>query len=237
MDTITEPIPQANARPAAVPLKAMLIGLWAVAVLAVAGVGAAALFLRERPAPHVPFVSDGPSSTAALPVLFDAPAFTLTDQDGRPFDSKALAGHVWVADFVFTHCTTFCPQMTASMVAFQKASADAGLTDVRLASFSVDPGRDTPAALKAYAAANGADEHRWSFLTGTQKQMWDLSFGMKLSVGPGDVLAGPAGMQVMHSSRFLLVDQHGHVRGAYDFKDGGYLKTLLADAKRVSSEN
>ncbi len=67
--------------------------------------------------------------------------------------------------------------------------------------------------------------------------MWDLSTGMKLSVGPGDIaLGGSAGMQVMHSSHFLLVDRQGHVRGVYDFKDGGYLKQLLADAKALSAE-
>ena len=218
-------------------LRVILVGMWLVAALAVGGVGAAVWLLRDRSAaPAVRFTPAADDAAAPLPVLFDAPPFTLTDQDGRPFGSDRLRGHVWVADFVFTHCTSFCPLMTSSMAAFQQQSAAAGMADVRMASFTVDPDRDTPPVLKAYAAANGADLARWAFLTGTQKQMWDLSAGMKLSVGPGDTLGGPAGMQVMHSSHFLLIDQKGHVRGVYDFKDAAYLKQLLSDAKRILSE-
>ena len=217
-------------------LKAILIGMWAIAGLTVAGVGGTVWLLHGRAdaAPAIQFTPQ--PDDAPLPVLFDAPPFTLTDQDGKPFGSDWLRGHVWVADFVFTHCTSFCPVMTASMAAFQQQSAAAGLADVRMASFTVDPDRDTPPVLKAYARTNGADLSRWTFLTGTQKQMWDLSTGMKLSVGPGDILGGPAGMQVMHSSHFLLIDQKGHVRGVYDFKDAAYLKQLLADARTLLSE-
>ena len=219
-----------------IPLKAILIGIWAVAILSVAVVGGTVWLMRDKTAAAVRFTAATADPSAPLPTLFDTPPFTLTDQRGQPFDSRSLAGRVWVADFVFTHCTSFCPVMTANMAAFQRASAAAGLADVRMASFTVDPDRDTPPVLKGYAAANGADEARWTFLTGSQKQMWDLSTGMKLSVGPGDMDGGPAGMQVMHSSHFLLVDKHGHVRGVYDFKDGGYLPRLLADAGKLEAE-
>ena len=67
--------------------------------------------------------------------------------------------------------------------------------------------------------------------------MWQVSADMKLSVGPGDAMGGSAGMQVMHSSHFLLVDKHGHVRGVYDFKTAGYIKQLLADARRLATES
>ena len=219
-------------------LKLILIAMWAVVGLSAAAVGAAAWLMHDRPAAvrFTPPADD--SADAPLPVLFPTPPFTLTDEHGQPFSSRQLLGHVWVADFVFTHCTSFCPVMTRSMAEFQRASAaDPATVGVRMASFTVDPDRDTPPVLAAYAAANGADLKRWTFLTGTQKQMWDLSTGMKLSVGPGDItLGGSAGMQVMHSSRFLLVDQKGQVRATYDFKDGGYLKALLRDAAKLATE-
>ncbi len=233
----TPPVRRARPRPS---LKLVLIALWAVAGSAVAVGGAAVWLVRDRgtaaPAAVRFAAADEAQADAPLPVLFDTPAFALTDQDGRPFASDQLRGHVWVADFIFTHCATFCPVMTQSMAAFQRASAAAGLSAVRMASFTVDPDRDTPPVLKAYAAVNGADPARWSFLTGNQAEMWDLSTGMKLSVGPGDKLGGAAGMQVMHSSHFLLIDPRGRVRGVYDFKDAAYLKQLLADAKRLSAE-
>ncbi len=220
-------------------LKTILIGMWVIAGLGVAGVGAAVWLLRDHAAAPaaVRFTADAPSANEPLPVLFDTPSFSLTDQDGHPFDAKRLRGHVWVADFVFTHCTTFCPVMTSAMCEFQKSSAAAGLGDVRMASFTVDPDRDTPAVLKSYAQANGSDASRWSFLTGPKRAMWDLSTGMKLSVGPGDEsMGGSAGMQVMHSSHFLLVDKAGRVRGVYDFKDAAYLKQLLRDVAKLNAE-
>jgi cytochrome oxidase Cu insertion factor (SCO1/SenC/PrrC family) len=220
--------------PQRVHLRAILIAMWVVAALAVAGVGAAVLLTRHNNPDAVRFTPAEPAD-APLPVLFDAAAFKLTDQDGRPFDSRQLAGRVWVADFIFTHCVTFCPVMTQSMREFQQQSAAAGLGGVRMVSFTVDPDRDTPPVLKQYAAANGADPSRWTFLTGDQRSMWQTCRDMKLSVGPGDALGGAAGMQVMHSSRFLLIDGAGHVRGIYDFKEGGYLKQLLHDAKQLAA--
>ena len=233
----------AGPRTLAPSVRGILIGMWIAAGLAVVGVAGAVWLMRDRQPPPAAVRFAAPESAAALPPLFAVPPFQLTDQNGRPFDAKQLAGHVWVADFVFTHCTTFCPQMTANLAAVQQGSAAAGVPDLRLVSFTVDPDRDTPPVLKDYARANGADPSRWSFLTGTQKQMWDLSVGMKLSVGPGDdaidgsgKLGGMAGMQVMHSSHFLLVDKRGQVRGVYDFKEPAFLAKLLADAKRVSDE-
>ena len=226
------------------PLRAILIGMWVIAGLAV-GVGGAAVWLLRDHAPAAatntttlagfsPAGGEDAASDGSLPVLFDTKPFRLTDQNGRPFDSKQLSGHAWVADFIFTHCVSFCPVMTSSMHEFQQQSAAAGLGGVRMVSFTVDPDRDTPPVLKQYADVNGADLARWSFLTADQKTMWQACRDLNLAVGPGDKLGGAAGMQVMHSSHFLLVDKAGHVRGVYDFKDGGYLKQLVADAKKLT---
>lgn len=90
-------------------------------------------------------------------VSFPVGDFTLTDQDGRtvrPSD-PALAGKVWIASFIFTHCTGPCPQVTATMARLQGEFADR--PDVRLLTFTVDPENDTPEVLKKYAARFGAD--------------------------------------------------------------------------------
>ena len=39
-----------------------------------------------------------------------------------------------------------------------------------------------------------------------------------------------------HSTVARTIDQKGHVRGVYDFKDAAYLKQLLADARTLLSE-
>ncbi|HLJ11899.1 MAG TPA: SCO family protein, partial [Planctomycetaceae bacterium] len=83
------------------------------------------------------------------PVLFDAPKFKLTDQAGASFGSSDLAGRVWVANFMFTHCMATCPRQTARLEELQKHAR--GWPDwnrLRLVSITVDPARDTVSRLK-----------------------------------------------------------------------------------------
>ncbi|MDQ2949786.1 MAG: SCO family protein, partial [Acidobacteriota bacterium] len=82
------------------------------------------------------------------------PEFQLTAQTGQPFDSKVLAGNIWVADFIFTNCPGPCPRMTSQMHQVQEAVFK--MPDVRLISFTVDPARDTPPVLAAYAKQHHA---------------------------------------------------------------------------------
>ena len=49
-----------------------------------------------------------------------APIFSLTDQNGFPFNSDRLNGHIWLADLIFTNCTGSCPMLTAKMSSIQK---------------------------------------------------------------------------------------------------------------------
>ena len=86
----------------------------------------------------------------AMPVLFDVPDFALPNQDGVLMTPQSLAGQVYIADFIFTRCTTACPILTARMVLLRQSLAGSG---VGFVSFSVDPEYDTPAVLKAYAAS------------------------------------------------------------------------------------
>jgi protein SCO1/2 len=204
-------------------LKTALIATWIITGLVVTGVSAAAWWMRDFKAAPAKTAAVDPGAPRGLPSkLFDTPSFSLTDQDGRPFGSKDLAGKVYVADFIFTHCPSLCPVMTQNMHDIQASTAK---LPVQLVSFTVDPERDTPAVLRQYAVDHHADEARWHFLTADRKTMWDLSVGMKLAVDKGD-----SAMEVMHSSHFLLVDGRGQVRGVYDYRNDGAIKNLLIDA-------
>jgi protein SCO1/2 len=211
-------------------LKTILVALWVLSGLTAGGVAAAVWYLRQRdgngPAAHV--FTDAPNDDpgSRLRPLFDSPPFTLTDQDGKPFGSDQLRGKVWVADFVFTTCSSLCPLMTQQMREFQNATPVSG---VQMVSFSVDPENDTPKILKAYAAQNKADLSRWHFLTGDKETLWKISTAMKLAIGPGD-----GNHQVMHSSHFLLVDGDGHVCGVYDYNSPGFMGKLKADAQTLA---
>ncbi len=67
-----------------------------------------------------------------LEVLGDVPLFQLTSSEGQTFDSKSLAGHVWVADFIYTTCDGPCPMMSAQMRRIQDSTARNGGREVRL---------------------------------------------------------------------------------------------------------
>ncbi|MEY2439144.1 MAG: hypothetical protein QOI34_529 [Verrucomicrobiota bacterium] len=158
------------------------------------------------------------------------PNFQLTNQDGRSFGSADLTGKVWIADFIFTSCPGPCPMISSRMSELQKPLQK---TDVHLVSFTVDPAKDTPEVLRGYAEKLHAQPNRWDFLTGSQSTIYDLSKnGFKLGVSDGSEEKGVP----VHSTRMILVDRHGEIRGYYDSTETDAVTKLLADTSHVLRE-
>jgi len=155
-------------------------------------------------------------SSAAFPVLFPAPEFTLTNQQGQPVTLSSLKGHVWIADIVFTRCGGPCPAMTRKMADLQSAlPSDA---KVKLVTFTADPEFDTPSVLSNYARGLGADPNRWLFLTGTKQQIVAAAVdGLKFIAREKEPAQRENDADLfIHSTLFLLVDQRGQVRGIFE---------------------
>ncbi|MCC6764643.1 MAG: SCO family protein [Deltaproteobacteria bacterium] len=153
------------------------------------------------------------------PVLGELPAFTLVDASGRPFGTPELAGTVWVASFFFTHCPSVCPLVMARMADLQRRFAEGGVADVRLVSITVDPERDTPEVLRAAEPRYGVDPARWTLLTGSRERLHALLVsGFKV---PGLDTAALANGDIPHTTKVVLVDETGHVRGYYDTDERG----------------
>ena len=158
------------------------------------------------------------------------PAFQLTNQDGRSFGSGDLANKIWIADFIFTSCPGPCPIISSRMSELQKPLEN---TDVHLVSFTVDPDKDTPQVLRNYANRMRAQPGRWDFLTGNRSAIYDLSAkGFKLGVADG---SDEMGMPV-HSTRIVLVDRHGQIRGYYDGTAADAVTKLIADTRHLLRE-
>lgn len=158
------------------------------------------------------------------------PSFQLTNQDGQPFGSAQLSGKIWIADFVYTTCPGPCPMISTRMSDLQKPLEK---TDVRLVSFSVDPEKDTPQVLRSYAERLQADPARWDFLTGPKSAIYKLSHdGFKLAVSDGSDAQGIP----VHSTRMVLVDRHGQIRGYYDATEAEAVTKLLADTNHLLRE-
>jgi len=162
----------------------------------------------------------------SLDVLGAVPRFELVSQDGQPFHSQALAGKIWVADFIYTTCPGPCPRMTSQMREVQDAVSK--IPDVRMVSFTVDPEHDTPPVLTAYAKVHGASPAMWYFLTGPVPQLQTLDRdAFKL---------GDLNGTMQHSTRFVLVDRQARIRGYYDTSESSAIPKVISDIFALERE-
>jgi len=152
----------------------------------------------------------------APPVLSQVQDFALTNQDGQPVNLASLRGHVWVADIIFTRCPGPCPRMTQQMKALQDALP--APSQAQLVTLTTDPDFDSPGVLKAEAERFGANPDRWTFLTGSKKEIAALAIdGLKLTA----IEKKPEEREnvadlFIHSTYFVVVDGKARVRGVFE---------------------
>lgn len=150
----------------------------------------------------------------------------MTDSEGHAFNSDALRGKVWVADFIYTSCPGPCPRMTSEMHKVQRQVT--GDRDVRLVSISVDPDHDSPRVLNDFAHRFGGPADNWTFLTGTPQTVHLLAYQV---FHVGDVIAN-----MDHSTKFMVVDKRGAIRGYYSSLDSDGIRAMLQDVDALRKE-
>jgi len=178
-----------------------------------------------------------PERVEPLPVLGVVPDFQLIDSRDRPFRLADLRGQVWVADFIFTTCPSFCPRLTRQMAGLQATTRD--MADVALVSFSVDPENDRPDKLRAYATTHGLDTQRWHFATGERAAMYELiRDGFRLAVNERTEEEARDGEGIiLHSDRFVLVDRRSRIRGYYHGTDDDSVAQLARDLRELAESD
>lgn len=109
------------------------------------------------------------TATAATRTFPNVP---LVNQDGETlhFYDDVIKGKVVTINFMFTSCPDSCPMETAKLREVQKLLGEHLGKNVFMYSISVDPERDTPAALKAYMEKFNVGPG-WQFLTGKQEDV------------------------------------------------------------------
>jgi len=168
------------------------------------------------------------------------PEFALTDHNDAPQTHALLEGHCTIVDFVFTHCPLACPAMTGRMAELQDALAD---TDIRFASFSLDPANDTPQVLREYASNFGADLSTWSFLTGDRAAIHAIltdSLGFELRDDPSVLIQlgeGTTMPNILHPVRFFLVGPDRQVLGMYASDQAEQMTMLTERARQLAEPN
>ena len=171
--------------------KGLLFGIFAAFVIALIG----ALVIQAAKA-----------SRSNLPVLGQAPEFTLTERSGESFNSSEMQGTLWLVDFIFTNCQAACPVMSGHMSDFYELYAHSD--QIRFLSISVDPERDTLPVLQEYAKNHGVTDDRWLFVRGPIDKVIEIS-------EQGFMLAAE-NLPMGHSTKFVLVDENKQIRRYYD---------------------
>jgi protein SCO1/2 len=94
-----------------------------------------------------------------------------------------------------------------------------------LVSISVDPDRDTPPVLQEFARKFGGPTPRWVFLTGSPETVHLLAHDV---FKVGDLIK-----TMDHSTKFMVVDKRGHLRGYYSTFDADGIQQMLMDIEAL----
>lgn len=156
-------------------------------------------------------------------------SFSFVNQDGDPFGMQELYGSVWIADFIFTNCTTVCQPMTAEMAALQQ-KFEAQNIPIEFVSYTVDPATDSPETLQSYVLDFTNDLSNWNLLTGYSQEEIEVFARDQFQT----IVQKPSTSdQVIHSSNFYLVDQQGHLVGEYNYIDSSYVDDIMQDIQSL----
>jgi protein SCO1 len=161
------------------------------------------------------------------PVAKSVASLPLGNQKGQPVTLNQFKGRAVLLVPFLTSCQEECPITTAALLSVQRDIASDGLSKkVAIVEVTVDPGRDTPQRMTAYASLTGST---WSLLTGaptTLAALWRY-FGIYYQTVPEGQPAGidwethlPYTYDVDHSDGFVLLDAGLHER----FIAGGMTK-------------
>jgi protein SCO1 len=156
-----------------------------------------------------PIPSLGAQGGETLSKIGPAPGFTLATQEGKRLSLKELGGKVVAITFIYTGCVDTCPLLTAKMAGLQPNFGSNFGSKVFFISITVDPERDTPAVLKRYAEAHGANTAGWAFLTGSSAEIRQVAkrYGIYYKRRPGG--------DVDHTFLTSVVDPSGTLRVQY----------------------
>ncbi len=150
--------------------------------------------------------------------------FRLPASDGGTFSHEDLLGRISIVTFMFTRCPTICPTMNAEMARLYRLFDDP--ERVQFVSISSDPQYDTPEILRDYAESFGVDDQRWRFLTGDEDEAKRMA---------REIFLVPDNFP-NHSTKLILVDPEGQIRGYYAYDSAARLDSLRNDIQRLARE-
>lgn len=138
-----------------------------------------------------------------------------------------------MASFIFTSCSTVCPQIVSRLREVQAELA--GAPDVLLLSYSVTPWADTPEVLRDFGRERAIDPAQWLLVTRPAANVYMLARAY-YSADDGRLDATGAGIAFLHTEKVLLVDATGRLRGVYNGTQPSDIARLLGDVRTLQTE-
>ena len=152
--------------------------------------------------------ADAPPATPPLEGARIGGPFTLTDQDGKTVRDSDFAGKYRLVYFGYSFCPDICPvdlqKLMRGLAQFEKADPARGAKIVPMF-VTIDPARDTPAALKPFVARY---HPRLFGLTGTPEQIAAVAKAYVVTYHKVDGSA-PDRYLMAHSQLAFLMDPAG----------------------------
>lgn len=193
-------------------MKALRYVLWGLAALLVA------VFA-------VLYAGGGRLDDKVMPVVDIGGPFRLASADGATIDPSVLAGKPFAVFFGFTHCPEVCPttlfEMSKTLTELGPAAGD-----FRLYFITVDPERDTAAALKDYVANF---DPRIVALVPTADELATVAKSYRVYFQKVPTSDGSYTMD--HTATVYLMDREGKFHGTIAF--GEAPENRLAKLKRL----
>ena len=153
-----------------------------------------------------------------------SPAFSLIDHRGERVAANTLRGAPTVLTFFYTSCHATCPALIGRLQALETNQLEA----VRFVAITLDPERDTPAALAEHARRWGLGA-RWHLLTGDPSVVRRL-----LETYHVQAVRLPDG-ELAHDNVIVLLDRAGRI--AFTYRGLAYPEARIeADLKRLMAE-
>ena len=152
--------------------------------------------------------ADAPPATPPLEGARIGGPFTLTDQNGKTVRDTDFAGKYRLVYFGYSFCPDICPvdlqKLMRGLAAFEKSDPARGAKIAPLF-ITIDPARDTPAALKPFVARY---HPRLLGLTGTPEQIAAVAKAYVVTYHKVDGSA-PDRYLMAHSQLAFLMDPAG----------------------------
>jgi protein SCO1/2 len=152
------------------------------------------------------------ASTASSPTMHRIPVFSVHSHRGELVTQQVLRGRVTLVHFFYATCGRVCPRAVGNVQRLlDTRTAD---TTFQVLSYTVQPERDSVAALAAYAEHHRITDPRWHLVTAPWATIAELArTGYFVNLRDGSSYGTD---DLAHTETLVLIDQEARIRGVYN---------------------